>query len=276
MNKTLFKIVLLILSSLLIIYFILVYIEGGFGKKPAIILPVKNTDSLFLFAHRGISADFPENSREAIEQAKIMKFKGLEIDIRKTADNQFILFHDENCRRLIGLDEDIFNMTMAQLREHPLIFNNVKTGSHVLTLNEMLDEYKDDFIFYFDMKLKGINDVDELVFLIETYDISRSTIIASTSALLIFYIESNYPAINTALEGFNAGKEWTWQLIPKNLKPDYLSGFASKIDQAHIDWLQKEDLLSQRFVYGIDSTNYQSMVGLGLKNMIIDYWPGLR
>ena len=52
----------------------------------------------------------------------------------------------------------------------------------MLTVKELLDEFKDDFIFYFDLKLKNVNDADELVYLIETYDLSKSVIIASTSA----------------------------------------------------------------------------------------------
>jgi glycerophosphoryl diester phosphodiesterase len=146
----------------------------------------------------------------------------------------------------------------------------------VLTVKEMLDEFGNDFIFYFDLKLQNINDADELVYLIETYDLSRSVIIASTSAPVIFHLEYHYPVITTALEGFNAGKEWMFFLIPKNLKPDYLSGFASKINAKHVDWLQQHDLLHARIVYGADSSNYQSLLDLGARNMIIDYWPNLE
>jgi glycerophosphoryl diester phosphodiesterase len=261
---------------LIIAYFSFVFAGGGFGKKPPDFMIVNNNNSPFLFAHRGITAEFPENSREAIQQAKISGFNGLEIDIRKSSDNEFILFHDENGSRLLGTQGNIDEMSTASIKEHPLLFNNIPSGSSVITLKEMLDEYKDDFIFYFDMKLKSIKDVDELVGLIEKYGISRSTIIASSSAIVIFYIEYNYPAINTALEGFNAGKEWTWHLMPKNLKPDYYSGFASKINDDHVKWLQNKGLLSQRIVYGVDSTNYHAIIDLGLKNLVVDYFETLQ
>ncbi len=56
-----------------------------------------------------------------------------------------------------------------------------------------------------------------LVSLIQSYNISGTSIIASTSGFVVFYIEYKYPAINTALEGFNSGKEWIYCLFPKNL-----------------------------------------------------------
>jgi glycerophosphoryl diester phosphodiesterase len=229
-----------------------------------------------LFAHRGVTDGCPENSRESIEQARRLGFKGLEIDIRKTSDNEFILFHDGNANRLLGQDTLISSMPLSQVRGYHLLMNKDTSKSKVITLKEMLDDYKEDFIFYFDMKLGNFNDIDDLVHLIWTYDISRSVIVASPSFLVILYIEYNYPAINTALEGFDAGTQWSWYVIPKKLKPDFLSGFASKIDEEQINWLKKNELLSTRIVYGVDSTNYQEMTDYGVKKMIIDYFPALQ
>ena len=268
--------IILILGILILAYFGFMLIGGGFGKKPLNIREINDDNSQFLFAHRGISAYYPENTREAIEAAKLQGFKGLEIDIRKSSDNEFILFHDEDGGRLLGVDSKIYDLSVAQIKEHRVLFDNVESGSYVLTLKEFLEEFKDDFVIYFDMKLKGWKDVDELVNIIQSDEISRSTIIASTSASVVFHIECKYPDINTALEGFNAGKEWIYYLMPKNFKPDFLSGLASKVNEDHIEWLQKRDLLSIRIVYGVDSTNYQSLVNLGLKNMIVDYYPNLQ
>jgi len=270
------KRIFLVILLLILAYFSFMMIEGGFGKKPIDLKAINDDNSTIFFAHRGISAYYPENSREAIEAAKLKGFKGLEIDIRKSSDNEFILFHDEEGGRLLGFDSKICDLSTAQIKEHSLIFNNLETSSYVLTLNEFLDEYKDDFIIYFDMKLKGFDDIDELVKVIGTYDISRSTIIASTSAPVIFYTEYKYPEINTALEGFNAGKEWIYYLIPKNLKPDFFSSFAGKVDERHISWLIRNNLLSSRIVYNVDSTNFKYVKDLGLKNLIIDYFSTLE
>jgi glycerophosphoryl diester phosphodiesterase len=274
--KTFLKIFLVIPGIPILILVILFFVEGGNGKKAPVILPVKNQDVPLLFAHRGVTDKFPENSGKAIEQAKQKGFKAVEIDLRKSADNEFLLFHDGDGKRLLGIEDTIAEMTLAQVKKHNLLFNGDSTGSKVITLKEMMNAYGDDFVFYFDMKLGGIADVDDLVQLIWRNEISKKVIVASPSVAVILYIEYQYPAINTAMEGFNAGNEWAWYLIPKNLKPDFLSGFASKVDEKNIEWLKKNDLLQSRIVYGVDSTNYEQMLGYGIKNMIIDYWPGLQ
>jgi glycerophosphoryl diester phosphodiesterase len=275
-QRKLIILIFLIPTAVAVAYIGFILFGGGYGKKPVNIQALNSGNSLFLFAHRGISSEFPENSKGAIEQAKIMGFKGLEIDIRKTSDNEFVLFHDEDCDRLLGISEKIYNLSTSQVKDHPLQLNDTITSHYVLTLKEMLDEYKDDFIIYFDLKLKGFDDADELVRIIRSYGISRSSIIASTSGVIIFYIENKYPEINTSLEGFNSGKEWLYYLFPKNFKPDFLSSFASKVNEDHIAWLQKKDLLSGRIVYGVDSTNYGKVIQLGLKNLIIDYYSGME
>jgi hypothetical protein len=107
-------------------------------------------------------------------------------------------------------------------------------------------------------------------------DIHESVIVASPSFLISLYIKFHYPSIYTAMEGFDAGKEWVYRLIPRDLRPDFLSGFSSKVTNNHVEWLNKTGLLSNRIVYGVDSADYHDMVNLGIKNMIIDYFSTLE
>jgi len=269
--KNLLVKILFIIALLIIAYIGFMLIGGGFGKKPVNIKAMNDGNSQFLFAHRGISEYYPENTKEAIEAAKLKGFTGLEIDIRKSSDNEFILFHDDDCSRLLGIENKIYDLSTSQIKERHVLFNGIESGSYVMTVRELLDNYKDDFIIYFDMKLKDLDDIDELVSIIQSYDISGSSIIASTSGFIVFYIEYKYPEFNTSLEGFNSGKEWIYCLFPKNFKPDFLSSFAGEVNESHISWLRKRDLLSSRIVYDVDSANYQQVIKMGLKNLIIDY-----
>jgi glycerophosphoryl diester phosphodiesterase len=72
---------------------------------------------------------FPENSREAIALAKKKGFKGLEVDIRKSADGEFIVFHDENCSRLLGLNALVSDLTVAQIKKFRLLVNGDTSAS---------------------------------------------------------------------------------------------------------------------------------------------------
>lgn len=273
--KILFKTLVALVLIIVLTYAAVAYLAGGIGNKPGRALTIRNSTDTLLFAHRGITLGYPENSREAILAAKKKGYKALEVDVRKSADGEFVLFHDENCSRLLGIDTAISQLTLQEIKQFNLIMDKDTTRSKVMTLDELLTEFRNDFIIYYDLKLKYFTDADELVLILETHDALKRSVIASTSAPLIFYLEYHYPILTTALEGFDTGKEWMYRFIPNNLKPDFLSGFASKIDEKQVEWLKKHELLHTRIVYGVDSTNYNTMLTLGLKNMIIDHYPEL-
>ena len=275
MIKLLLKFILIIIVLTVAAYVAFAYSQGGFHKKEPVVLSVKNYSGSFLFAHRGVVGKFPENSMEAIELARKTGFKAVEIDIRKTSDGKFILFHDADADRLLGIDTTIASLSFNEIMQYKLLMNGDTTKSKVVALEDVINTFRDDFIYYFDMKLGNFNDVDELIHLIWSHDISKQVILASPSFLVPLYIEYNYPAIQTAMEGFGSGNEWSWSLIPMKLKPDFLSGTAKKTDEKHILWLKKHDLLDSRIVYGVDSSNYRRITDLGINKMIIDYWPGL-
>lgn len=78
------------------------------------------------FAHRGVhlGASVPENSLAAFEAALEMG-AGIECDLRLTADDQIIVFHDRDALRMCASAFKIGNSTLEQLSqlrlgEHPI------------------------------------------------------------------------------------------------------------------------------------------------------------
>ncbi|MFH1121992.1 MAG: glycerophosphodiester phosphodiesterase [Bacteroidota bacterium] len=270
-NHGTLKILLSAIAVPIVIYLLIFFSLGGFGEVRGKGLFQQPPDSTILFAHRGIAAYYPENSTGSIDEARRAGFTAVEFDLRKSADGEFILFHDVDCKRMLGAEIAVRDIPAKELKRFPLLQNGENSSFYVPTLKEVLDRYHTDFIFYLDMKLSGFNDADQIAEIIQNYRIENSSVVASADLLFILYIEYRYPQINTALEGYNAGKEWTYKLIPKNLKPDYLSGFLSRVNEDHLVWLKKNGLLSRRIVYGVDSTNYLAAKAMGLRNLILDY-----
>ncbi len=268
--KRFIKKLFLFFCLLITIYLLFILIEGGFGKKPVNIDNFDTNYTQLLFAHRGIAKYYPENTLKSIQEAKIRGFKAVEVDVRKSLDDEFVIFHDDNCKRLLGIDAGINSLDISTIKKHPIVGGN-KTGCEVLTLKEMLKYCKNDFLIYLDLKISSFKDVNRITDVIIDNGAVKSTIVASYDLTTIIYIEIKHPEINTALEGFNPGKEWIYCLIPKNLKPDFLSGFADKVDEKHILWLKRNNLMSSRIVHGVTNENYNKIIRMGLKNMIIDY-----
>jgi glycerophosphoryl diester phosphodiesterase len=265
------KILLISLFVLFLIPVLLYFIWGGLQKdNQGNINPVYN-NSVLIFAHRGIAKYFPENSYEAIYNAKQKNFKALEIDLNETSDSIIILFHDEDSEKMLGLKGKINTHNFSELKNHPYLFNDKPTANYVLTLEETFKEFGKDFIIYLDIKNRTYDFMKKVIDLIKKYNLKKSTIIASAEFLLIARIEFDYPEINTCLEGFNSGKEWIYYFIPSDFKPDYYASFIQNVDKNHIDWLKNNNLLYNKIVYGVDSSNYQKAKELGLKKILIDY-----
>jgi len=269
--KKIVKICFILLVAFCSIVVLFIASFGGLGRKTNTIHYSNSKDSILFFSHRGLANYYPENSLEAVEGARKIGLNAVEIDILRSKEHEFIVFHDENTLRLLGIDKEVKNLDTTQLRSYPLIFKDNTSTSHVSTVEEMLNRQKEDMIFYFDMKLSSFKDADEIARLVKEKNSIGSVIVASSDILFVFYMEYYHPEIITALEGFNAGKEWTYDFIPKNLKPDYLSGFSANADANHVEWLKKNDLMDSKIVYGVDTSNVDEALKAGFKNIIIEY-----
>lgn len=69
-----------------------------------------------IWAHRGASHQFIENTMPAFEQAILDQADGIELDVQRTKDGQLVVFHDERLKRLTGVDEFLWTLTWDELR----------------------------------------------------------------------------------------------------------------------------------------------------------------
>ena len=86
------------------------------------------------FAHRGLhNSILPENSLMAFNNA-VESGVGIELDIQITADNEIIVFHDDNLMRINGSKTKIRDLTLSQIRELELF----DSGQNIPTLSEVM------------------------------------------------------------------------------------------------------------------------------------------
>lgn len=85
------------------------------------------------FAHRGGSAEAPENSWAAFEHAVSLGYRYLETDVRTTADGVVVALHDPTLDRVADRPGALAKMTWAEVREAKL-----RDGREVPLLEELL------------------------------------------------------------------------------------------------------------------------------------------
>ncbi len=86
-----------------------------------------------LYAHRGYSSLFPENTLPAFEAAFRHGADGIEADLQKCADGVFVIFHDADLGRLTQLKGSLKNLGWPAVKEA-----RVRGGEGILTLPELL------------------------------------------------------------------------------------------------------------------------------------------
>lgn len=70
-----------------------------------------------IIAHRGASAEKPENTLAAFRRALALKADGIELDVQVTADGVPVVFHDASLRRLTGRPGRVTSQTWSELKE---------------------------------------------------------------------------------------------------------------------------------------------------------------
>lgn len=266
------RLALLLVAVLIALYFV---VGGGWGAK-ANSARLNKMERAY-FAHRaGDVHGVPENTLEGVAHSLALGFAGVEIDIHATRDSVFVLFHDDSCQRLLGMEGTVDRYTYAELAARPLLSHTIPTTSRAARLDTVLARYGDSLLFYLDIKVTGGDQAEAIADLVERYAPAANVLIASSSIPFITSLEFNHPELNTVLEGFDQGEEWTWWLFPKNFRPDFVSSFAIETDSAHVNWLREHGLLANKIVYGVDSAEHARLSRLGITRFIVDEHPNSK
>ena len=70
-----------------------------------------------IFAHRGFSGKYPENTMLAFEKAVEIGVDGIELDVHLTKDNEIVIIHDEDIKRTTDGGGLVKDMTLEELRK---------------------------------------------------------------------------------------------------------------------------------------------------------------
>lgn len=99
-----------------------------------------------MIAHRGLSGRETENTNVAFVAAGNRSHFGIETDVHKTADGQFVLIHDDETGRVCETNIPVEGSTFDELRSLVLKQKNGETGRtdiRIPTLEEYIDICKD-------------------------------------------------------------------------------------------------------------------------------------
>lgn len=132
-----------------------------------------------IWGHRGSSHTYIENTLAAFSQTIKDGAEGIELDVQRTKDGKLVVYHDENLKRLTGLDKFLWELTWKEIQELTLSTKNKKinypniSNTKIPILEEVLNfmketdlriniELKNSLNFYPGMEKEIVELVDEM------------------------------------------------------------------------------------------------------------------
>ncbi len=94
-----------------------------------------------IWAHRGCSYKYPENTLSAFQAACEYQITGIELDVQLTCDGKMVVIHDERVDRTTDGSGEVQNMTLEEIKKLRIIPNEESglTYETVPTLREVFE-----------------------------------------------------------------------------------------------------------------------------------------
>ena len=117
--------------------FITIYADGKRGRMEII---------MKIWAHRGCSYAWPENTLQAFKEACKYPITGIELDIQLTKDNKIVVIHDEKVDRTTNGNGNVRDFTLKELKKlrietHSSLFGR-KKYTQIPTIEEVFQLLK--------------------------------------------------------------------------------------------------------------------------------------
>lgn len=227
-----------------------------------------------IFAHRGASASYPENTLPAFEEAARVAVDGVELDVQRTKDGVLVVNHDEKIHRTSNGKGRLKDHTFEELRA--LDFGSWKdekfAGTKIPTLEEVLQvfqhtahiiniEIKTDVLQYPEIE-------DQVIALVEQYGMTER----------ILYSSFDHTMVETLLE--KAPQNTTAALFEKILVNLHDYGQAIGTKDLHISLVAAKrgvirDSIERGSVFRVYTINkiedYDLMEQLGVEAIFTDH-----
>lgn len=199
-----------------------------------------------IVAHRGmhnIYKKIPENSISAFSEA-IKNGYAIEFDVHILKDDMLVVFHDDNLKRVCGIDIDIKDKTYDEIKDIKL-FN---TEEHIPTFEEVLNVIDGKVPIVIEVKhdVKSNKIIDLIMEKLKDY--KGKYVIKSFDPFKILYLKKNYPEVIRGQLSASFKKDKMpkiEKILLKNLffnfltKPDFISYEVGALPNKHVEKFRK-------------------------------------
>ena len=122
--------------------------------------------------HRGARAYAPENTLTSFKKALEIGVDAVELDVRKTKDNQLVVIHDADVKRTTDGEGLVSELTLKEIKSF-----SAEKGEKIPTLQEALDFFDKKVKVLIELKKAGIE--DQVLSIVNERGLEKNVVIVS-------------------------------------------------------------------------------------------------
>lgn len=155
-----------------------------------------------IIGHRGSSEPFPENTLEAILHGILSGANMLEIDLCLSKDKEVILSHDQNLKKIAGINLYVHETNWKELSK--ILIKKKKKTFHLTRLKDVVKAVPRDIQFYLELKSSiSVNwnrKLSEAVIsIIKKEKMTKRCLLMSFDQSLVEYVKKKYPSCSAGI-----------------------------------------------------------------------------
>lgn len=172
-----------------------------------------------IIAHRGVfnNKDIPENSLKAFREA-VKSNINVEFDVQITKDNILVVFHDDNLKRITGVNKKLENCMYDEIKNLKLL----DTEEVIPTVDDVLRTINNKV--FMDIEIKNNRKYKVLCdLLIDKLKKYNNYSLKSFNPMIVRYINKKYPDINI---GYLIGDKYDFKILKYILPSKFIIKYS--------------------------------------------------
>ncbi|RKG96647.1 glycerophosphodiester phosphodiesterase [Corallococcus sp. CA053C] len=165
---------------------------------------------MLLLAHRGASADAPENTLEAFTEAVRQGADGVELDAMACGSGEVVVCHDERLERLAGQPWEVRTTPWWKLSRADVGTSLGFAPARIPLLEDVLDALPAHFLVNIELKCDRVDDgglVASVARLVRERKLAERVVVSSFNPLCLFRLAAVAPTLR---RGFLIDPDKAW------------------------------------------------------------------
>ncbi len=235
----------------------------------------RQTKPMLILGHRGASADFPENTREAFHAAVEQGADGIELDVMRCASGELVVCHDEELSRLAKLRWVLAQTPWWKLKQADVGSALGFRPARIPLLEEVLEGLPSAFLVNVELKCEAIDDrglAVEVGRLLQRRDEGSRVMVSSFNPFCLVRLARAFPSIKRGLlldpsRGW-FHQAWVWQPL---VGRDTIHPHFSQCTRQRVDFWHERGL--KVAAWTVDDPNVARMLALQGVDLVITNRP---